>query len=53
MKDIDIKNRIVKLREEISRLRFLYHVENSPNVTDDVYDSLNKELQKKFQLAIH
>ncbi len=39
-----IKNRIIKLREEISRLRFLYHVENSPNITDDVYDSLTREL---------
>lgn len=39
------KLRIVKLREEISRLRGLYHVENAPNITDDVYDSLNKELK--------
>lgn len=40
------KNRIQKLRAEISRLRFLYHVEDDPKVTDDVYDSLNKELKK-------
>jgi DNA ligase (NAD+) len=39
------KNRIQKLREEISRLRFLYHVKDDPSVTDDVYDSLNKELK--------
>lgn len=39
-----IKNRIQKLREEISRLRFLYHTENDPSVTDDVYDSLTREL---------
>ncbi|MBK5215261.1 MAG: NAD-dependent DNA ligase LigA [Candidatus Pacebacteria bacterium] len=45
MKDSQIKNRIQKLREEISRLRFLYHVEDAPWVTDDVYDSLNKELR--------
>ncbi len=44
MKDNKIKNRIEKLREEISRLRFLYHVKNSPNVTDDVYESLSREL---------
>ena len=45
MKDSKIKNRIQKLREEISRLRFLYHVKDDPSVTDDVYDSLNKELK--------
>ncbi len=45
MNDSQVKNRIQKLREEISRLRFLYHVEDDPNVTDDVYDSLNKELK--------
>lgn len=37
--------RVKKLREEISRLRFLYHVSDDSNVTDDVYDSLNKELK--------
>lgn len=37
--------RILKLREEIQRLRELYHVKNAPMVTDDVYDSLNKELK--------
>ena len=44
MGDIQIKNRIKKLREEISRLRYLYHVKNSPKVTDDVYESLSREL---------
>ncbi len=44
MSNDNIKNRIEKLREEISRLRFLYHVENTPNVTDDVYESLTREL---------
>lgn len=43
--DFEIKKRIQKLREEISRLRHLYHVEDSPSVTDDVYDSLNNELK--------
>ena len=33
------------MRREISNLRRLYHVENDPNVTDDVYDSLTKELR--------
>ncbi len=46
MDDIKVKNRIEKLRQEISRLRFLYHVENSPNVTDDVYESLTRELHQ-------
>ncbi len=41
----EAKNRIQKLRDEISRLRFLYHVEDDPTVTDDIYDSLNKELK--------
>lgn len=40
-----IKQRIKKLRKEIARLRNLYHTKNSPTVTDDVYDSLNKELK--------
>ena len=39
------KKRIEKLREEISRLQFLYHVKDNPAVTDDIYDSLNNELK--------
>jgi len=41
----DVKNRIQKLRDEISRLRFAYHTENDPTVTDDVYESLTRELR--------
>lgn len=41
----EAKNRIIKLRQEIDRLRFLYHVEDDPSVTDDVWDSLNRELK--------
>lgn len=37
--------RISKLRSEIDRLRKLYHVDNAPNVTDQVYDSLSRELK--------
>ena len=37
--------RIKKLRDEIARLRNLYHIKNVPNVTDDVYDSLTRELR--------
>jgi len=40
-----VSKRVQKLREEISRLRFLYHVQDDPSVTDDVYDSLNNELK--------
>ena len=41
----EAENRIKKLRLEIDRLRFLYHVEDDAHVTDDIYDSLNKELK--------
>ena len=41
----EIKKRIQKLRSEIERLRREYHIINAPNVTDDVYDSLTKELK--------
>ena len=40
------KNRIQKLRAEIARLRREYHEKNTPNVTDDVYDSLTRELKE-------
>jgi len=46
MKDDNIKNRIVKLREEIGRLRTEYHTKNNPKVTDDVYESLTRELNE-------
>jgi DNA ligase (NAD+) len=41
----DAEKRIKKLRAEIARLRDAYHVENAPNVTDQVYDSLTRELK--------
>ncbi len=41
-----IKKRIQKLVRQIEDLRYKYHVENTPSVTDDVYDSLTKELKK-------
>ncbi|MFA6392715.1 MAG: NAD-dependent DNA ligase LigA [Candidatus Paceibacterota bacterium] len=44
MNDSNIENRIIKLREEISRLRTEYHEKNNPKVTDDVYESLTREL---------
>jgi len=45
MKEEEIKDRIQKLKDEISRLRFAYHVENDPSVTDDIYESLTRELK--------
>lgn len=41
-----IEKRVKKLRAEIARLRYAYHVEDSPEATDDVYDSLNRELRE-------
>lgn len=51
MDKTQVKIRAQKLREEIDDLRFRYHVLNDPEVTDEVYDSLTKELreiEKKF-----
>ena len=45
----EIEQRIKKLRNEIACLREAYHVENRPNVTDDVYDSLTRELKILLQ----
>ena len=42
---LEAQKRIEKLREEIARLRSAYHIENAPNVTDEVYDSLTRELR--------
>ncbi len=43
------KNRIGKLRGQIEELRHRYHVLNDPKVTDDVYDSLSRELKELEQ----
>ncbi len=45
MEKHEAQKRIQKLRNEIARLRNEYHIKNSPNVTDDIYDSLTRELQ--------
>jgi len=45
MEKEEAKNRISNLRLEIKRLRDLYHIENAPSVTDDVYESLTRELR--------
>lgn len=41
----DDQKRIKNLRKEIARLRDAYHTKNDPNVTDDVYESLARELK--------
>ena len=42
---VEAEKRIKKLREEIAQMRYAYHVENAPGVTDEVYDSLSRELR--------
>ena len=49
MKKSETQKRIQKLRSEIARLREAYHTKNLPNVTDDVYDSLTKELKNLLE----
>ncbi len=46
MNAIEAKKRIEKLRDQIEELRYRYHVLNDPGVTDDVKDSLEKELKE-------
>jgi DNA ligase (NAD+) len=41
----EIKNRIEKLRYQIEDLRYRYHVLDDPKVTDDIYESLTRELK--------
>ena len=51
----DIKDRIISLREKISRLQEEYHVYDNPSVSDEVYDSLLRELrtlEKKYPLLV-
>ena len=45
----EVQKRVEKLRDEISRFRYEYHVKDSPNVTDDVYDSLTRELKSLLE----
>ncbi|MBP6912151.1 MAG: NAD-dependent DNA ligase LigA [Candidatus Pacebacteria bacterium] len=46
MNERDALQRTKKLRKEIQSLRYRYHVDNDPLVTDEVYDSLTKELRQ-------
>lgn len=45
MNKTEAKKRIEKLREQIDDLRYRYHVLDEPNVSDEVYDSLTRELK--------
>jgi DNA ligase (NAD+) len=45
MDKIEVKQRIGKLRKEIDRLRYAYHVLDRPDISDEVYDSLMRELK--------
>ena len=47
--DPQIIKRIQNLVDEIRELRYRYHVTNDPSVTDDVYDSLRKELDSTLK----
>ncbi len=42
----EVKNRLKKLKETIERHRRLYHTEDKPEISDEAYDSLIKELEK-------
>ncbi len=44
-----IKNRIEKLRQEINRHNYLYHVLDQPEISDGALDSLKNELVKLEQ----
>ena len=41
----EIKKRIEKLRKEIDRFRYEYHVLDKPEISDEVYESLMRELR--------
>src|ERR1035437_8169218 len=45
MEKIEVKKRIERLREQIEDLRYRYHVLDDPGVTDDIYESLTRELK--------
>src|ERR1700688_1779312 len=45
MQKSEAEKRIKKLGEQISELRYRYHVLDDPKVTDEVYDSLSRELK--------
>ena len=44
--NLNIKNRIAKLRRQIDEMRYQYHVLDKPDMDDAVYDSLTRELRE-------
>lgn len=46
MSNKQIKARMEKLAEQIDEYRYRYHVLDDPMITDEIYDSLTKELRK-------
>jgi len=42
----EIKSRIEKLRREIDKFRYEYHVLDRPEISDEIYDSLMRELRQ-------
>ncbi len=46
MSDQELKKQVKRLREQISDLRYKYHVLNDPAVTDKMYEGLMDELRK-------
>lgn len=40
----EVRKRIEKLRAELDRHRYLYHVQDAPEISDEAYDSLFHEL---------
>ena len=50
-----VRDRVVKLRAEVARLRTLYHEEDVSEISDDALDSLKRELaeiEKKYPLLV-
>ncbi len=46
MTKTEAKKRILQLREQIDEMRHRYHVLDDPGVSDDIYDSLTRELRR-------
>jgi DNA ligase (NAD+) len=42
----EAKKRIAKLQDQIEELRYKYHVLDDPEITDEIYDSLTRELRE-------
>ena len=46
MNQSEAKKRIDQLISQIDELRYRYHVQNDPTISDEVYDSLSRELKE-------